>query len=187
MIYDDNVLFENALSYCKPRRVEIKRQDSLGHGTDGAVWKTSVPSAVKAFYKQANFEIEFECYRRLKEAGVNKIHGFNIPVLEGVDRLLRVIEISFVQPPYFLDFGKAIVDASRREYQDPQFLAKAMHGWREDFGERWQEVAAVIHQLRDKHGILYLDPRHGNINFGHSEEDNDDWQAEPGLDYSEYE
>lgn len=95
--------------------------------------------------------------------------------------------MSFVQPPYFLDFGKATVDVNRNDYQDPQFLANAMQGWREYFGERWKDVAAVVHHLRNKHGILYLDPRLGNINFGDDDDDSDDWMDEPGLDYSTYE
>jgi hypothetical protein len=84
-------------------------------------------------------------------------------------------------------FWKATVDIDRKDYQDPLFLANAMQGWREYFGERWKDVAAVIYQLREKHGILYLDPRHGNVNFGDDDDDSDDWMDEPGLDYSTYE
>jgi hypothetical protein len=186
MLYDDNLLFQKVQSYCKSREVQVERQDSLGHGSDGAVWKTSVPSAVKAIYRKPNFEVELECYRRLQKAGVSKIHCFNIPILEDFDRDLQIIEMSFVRPPFFLDFGKVSVDTNRKDYQDPQFLANAMQGWREDFGARWKDVAAVIYQLREKYGILYLDPRHGNVNFGH-DDDTDDWMDEPGLDYSTYE
>ncbi len=107
-------------------------------------------------------------------------------MLEGFDDTLRVIEITFVRSPYFLDFGKATTDDRRKEYRDPQFLAKAIHSWQQDFGAKWKEVAAVIHYLKDKHEILYLDPRRGNVNFGDADDD-DDWLAEPGIDYSEYE
>jgi hypothetical protein len=76
MVYDDNLLFANAITYCEDKGLSMRRQDSLGHGSDGAVWKTSAPSAVKAIYKRNTFEIELECYRRLKAKGVRRISHF---------------------------------------------------------------------------------------------------------------
>lgn len=187
MQYDDNQMFERVAAYCKAREKRVHRQDSLGHGSDGAVWKTNEPSAVKAIYKRPTFATELECYRRLQAKNVRKIAIFNIPYLEGFDEDLMVIEISFVRPPFFLDFGKASLDDRRPEYRDRQFLANARHVWREDFKERWAEVESVISHLRANYGILYLDPRHGNVNFGDDEDDDDDWETEPELDYSSYE
>jgi len=185
MMYNDNQLFQNAYNYAKNRNLKVQRQELLGHGSDGAVWKSSVPSAIKALYRKKNFEAELECYRRLKAQNIRTIHGLNIPVLEGWDTGLQVIEITFVRPPYFLDFGKVHIDHAPDGYYDSQFYSNALAGWRDLFGDRWKDVAAVLGVLKSKFGIYYMDPRPGNINFG--DEDGDDWMAEPGIDYRDYE
>lgn len=78
----------------------------LGYGSDGSVWTTSRHTAVKALYFQKNFDHELECYLRLKQANVRSIGLFDIPILEDFDKKLMVLEMSIVQPPYLLDFGK---------------------------------------------------------------------------------
>lgn len=187
MIYDDKELLKNATAYCDSKSTELLSQDRLGYGSDGTVWKTSVPSAVKALYRRKNYEVEVECYRRLKQAGIDKINGLNVLVLEGFDDQLRVIEITFVQPPFFLDFGKVILDRPPADFYDAQKMANAHQEWRSLFGSRWKDVNLVLYQLRDRFGIHYLDPRPGNINFGDDNDDDDDWLDEPSIDYSEYE
>lgn len=153
MLVDDNVLFQNATEYAKSIRRQVLRQDRLGHGSDGSVWKTSVPSAVKAFYRQENYEVELECYNRLKANGVEKINGLNVPVLEGFSHALKVIEITFVQPPFFLDFGKVRLDRPPSDFYDKQKLANAQSTWRDLFGPRWPDVNAVLYILRKSFGI----------------------------------
>ncbi len=183
---DEKAVLGNAIAYCNSKNIALQSQDKLGYGSDGVVWKTSVPSALKALYRHENYEIELECYRRLKAAGIDKINGLNVPVLEGFDDELNVIEITFVQPPYLLDFGKVRLDQSPGDLYDAQKLASAHHEWRYLFGKRWDDVNLVLYQLSHRFGIHYLDPRPGNINFG-DDDDDDDWLAEPGINYSEYE
>lgn len=184
MVFDDNQLFGNVREYCKSKNIRVLRQDSLGHGSDGAVWRTGVPTAVKAIYKERNYQTERECYRRL--AGVNIINGLHVPILEGFNDKLKVIEISIVQPPYLLDFGKAWLDRPPIDFYDPQLISNSMQGWRELFGKHWPQVSTTLYLLRSKFGIYYTDPRPGNINFG-DDDDDGDWEAEPGVDYSSYE
>lgn len=186
MDFDDEQVYQNALAYAKHKQQKVLRQDSLGHGTEGWVWKISVPSAVKAFYRHDRYETELSCYRRLLEHRVDTIHGLNVPVLEGFDDHLRVIEISFVQPPYLLDFGKACLDEPPRYFQDEKQLAIFRAQWQAEFGTRWPDVNAVLYTLQEKYGIYYLDPRPANINFGDHDED-DDWLKEPTIDYTDYE
>lgn len=186
MLFDDKKLLENATEYCNSRGKLLLSQDRLGYGSDGTVWKTSVPSAVKALYRQKNYQVELECYRRLQKANIKKINSLNIPVLEGYDDNLWVIEMTFVQPPFFLDFGKVRLDRPPSDFYDAQKLANAKQEWRALFGSRWKEVNLILFQLSNRFGIHYLDPRPGNINFGDDDDDDDAWQSEPGIDYSEY-
>ncbi len=155
---------------------------------EGCVWRTNVPSAVKVFYLPDKFETELSCYERLKSYGVNQIFGHNVPVLEGYDRELRVIEITFVQSPYLLDFGKATLDHPPRYLQDESDLRRIQSQHVSEFGDRWPQVNALLHTLETKYGIFYLDARRANISFGDEHDtDNDDWMNEPLIDYSDYE
>ncbi len=117
------------------------------------MWKTSVPSAVKAFDRQETYEVELECYNRLKANGVEKINGLNVPVLEGFNHSSKVIEITFVQPPFFLDFGKVRLDRPPSDFYDKQKLANAQSTWRDLFGSRWPDVNAARYILRKNYGI----------------------------------
>ena len=186
MFPNSNEAFVNAYNYAKGRHRNFLRQDSPGHGMEGWVWKTSIPSAIKAFYRLADFKTELACYERLKEHGVNEIHGLNVPVLEDYDEGLMVIEITFVQPPYLLDFGKATLDSPPPYLRDPEDRRRFESQWRAEFGDRWPDVNAVLNTLATKYGIYYLDPRCQNICFG-DDDDNDYWLKEPPLDYLEYE
>lgn len=183
---DENEALENAIAYCNSKKITILSQDKLGYGSDGVVWRTSVPSAVKAVYRQKNYERELECYQRLKAANVYTLSGLNVPVLEGFDNRLRVLELTLVQPPYLLDFGKVLLDLLPSELYDDQKMATAQPEWKYLFGNRWEDVSVALYQLQNQFGIHYLDPRPSNINFGDDDDEDDDWLAEPGIDYSEY-
>lgn len=169
---DDALLLLNAEAYAKSRHIRVFRKERLGHGSDGSVWRTSRPSAVKAVARREAYEKELECYRRLKSAGVQNVGGFDVPVLEGFDDDLLVIEMSIVQPPYLLDFGKVYLDRPPTEIYDAQMMRDAHAEWRERFGSRWNEVASVL-RLLTKYGIYYIDPRPSNIDAGDDEGDVD--------------
>lgn len=141
----------------------------LGYGSDGSVWHSSRKTAVKALYNQKNYDNELECYIRLKAAGVRQIGLFDVPFLEDYDANLRVIEISIVQPPYLLDFGKVYLDHPPTHLYDEQMMANALEEWQERFGDRWSKVRHAIRML-EKLGIYYFDPRPGNVCFGDEDE-----------------
>lgn len=186
MAMNNDEVFENAISYAKRRQRKILRQDSPGHGMEGVVWKTSNHSVIKAFYRLEDYKTELSCYERLLEGNVNSIHGLEVPVLEDFEEITRTIEITFVQPPYILDFGKASLDHPPSYLLDPQDLRRFQSQWKSEFGDRWPEVNAILYTLQSRFGIYYLDPRPQNICFADPDED-DDWQKEPPIDYSEYE
>jgi hypothetical protein len=137
----------------------------LGYGSDGSVWLSSRKTAVKAIYREKNFLQELECYRRLKDSGAWEVGMFDVPFLEDFDEELRAIEISVVQPPYLLDFGKVYLDHPPTHLYDEQMMANAHAEWQERFGDRWSKVRHAMRML-EKHGIYYFDPRPGNICFG---------------------
>lgn len=132
----------------------------LGVGTDGAVWYTTRFTAVKAFHKPRNFELELECYRRLQATELQSICGFWVPQLIGHDASLLVIEMSIVKPPYVLDFGKVYLD------RQPDFSTEVLHDWRQQQQELWGDlfptVQSILRRLQSL-GIFYADPKPGNI------------------------
>ena len=162
---DDSLLLSRAWQYAHSKGISVREEPRIGYGSDGSVWETSRYSAVKAVVKQKNYQDELECYKRLKNEGIYHLNGFDIPSLEGFDNELQVIEMTIVQPPYLLDFGKVSLDQPPSYWEDPQLRANAYEEWRERFDSRWDDVAGVLSMLQ-KYGIYYVDPRPGNINTG---------------------
>ncbi len=141
----------------------IELTGPLGHGIDGNVWQTSRQSALKVFARQATFERERDCYRRLFENAVKVLAGFDVPELLDYNNTLLAIEITIVSPPCILDFGKAYVD-SPPDYS-PEALADAEAAERELFtDDQWKQVRLVLGALR-RYGIHYFDARPSNVMF----------------------
>jgi hypothetical protein len=159
-----------AESYANSKQIRIIRKDMLGYGSDGNVWRSSARTAIKVLNRAESYHVELECYRRLKADDVREICGFNVPMLIGWDDHLLVIEMTIVQPPYLLDFGKVYLDDPPTYLYDQQLMANAIAEWRERFGRRWSKVNSAIGMLK-KYGIYYFDPRPGNICFGDEDEE----------------
>jgi len=166
---DDSELLSRAEAYADSKGIRLVGKDMLGYGSDGSVWQSSRRTAVKAVYQQKNFVHELECYRRLKAAEVRRVGMFDVPFLEDFDEQIRIIEISIVQPPYLLDFGKVYLDRAPTHLYDEQMMANAELEWQERFGNRWSKVRHAMRML-EKHGIYYYDPRPGNVCFGDEDE-----------------
>jgi len=120
------------------------RQPLLGHGSDGAVWRTSRNAALKILEKQKNYDNELECYRRFQRADIVDIGGYSVPRLEDHDDDLRAIEMSIVDPPYLLDFGKVRLDVAPPYYRDKQLWSNTLAEWRRLFGKDWKDVAFAM-------------------------------------------
>ena len=144
-----------------------------------------MPSALKAFHHQRNYLDKLESYQRLRAADIHELSGFAVPKLIGFEDELQVIEMSIVQPPYLLDFGKVYFDRPPTDIYDSRQLKEAENYAKQLFGNQWPDVAGLLYTLRERFGIWYVDPKPANISFGDMNED--DWEAEPGLDYGEYE
>ena len=154
---DHSVLYACARKYVSQMRKRLRIIRSLGFGQDGHVWATNQRTAIKAYERLDNYRREVACYQRLAENNIQKIEIFITPKLLGQDEELRVIEMSIVPPPYFLDFGKAHLD------QPFDFEAGAYEEWEEDYSSRyepdqWPIVKQAIAQLQLL-GIYYYDAK----------------------------
>ena len=105
---------------------------------------------------------ENQVYERLRDAAVESILGFNVPLLVGSDDDLRVIEMTIVQRPFVLDFAGAHLDAR------PDFPGETWTNWetekRDQFEARWTMVQKIVDGFEEL-GIYLLDVSPGNIAF----------------------
>jgi hypothetical protein len=138
----------------------------LGFGQDGTVWQTSLENvtALKVFERADNFHRELACYLRLQEREVSDVAGFTVPQLIDQSEEFLAIEMTLVEPPCVLDFGKAYLDYA------PDYWPDLLANLNEKLEEwHWQParikpVRSVIFTLL-RYGIYYVDPRPGNIRF----------------------
>jgi len=132
----------------------------LGFGSDGTVWQTARKTAIKVFERSEAYDKELAVYRRLRKHGLRKLGRYAVPVLANSDDGLMVIEITIVEPPYILDFGKVYIDRA------PDFSAEVMADFfakqKELWGQYWPEIKVIWNQLKSM-GIFHMDPKPGNI------------------------
>ena len=135
----------------------------LGHGQDGNVWQSDRNTAVKVLFREDSYFNELICYERLAERNVTQVRGCTIPTVIDFDDDLLALEITIVEPPYILDFGKCKVDY-RHDHS-----ADAMAALDEKIVDCWGEgdatiVRSIIRVLAG-YGIYYPDANPGNINL----------------------
>lgn len=176
---DESALILRAETYAKNNGRRIVRKARLGGGTDGEVWRSTRPSAIKVVLNPRNYRDEVESYRRLKAADIHRLCGFSIPRLFGWDDNLQVIEMSIVQPPYLLDFGKVYFDGPPTDVYDRERMKLAEADAKANFGSQWSMVARLLYALQAQVGIWYVDPKPANIDCGI---DDPDWDKEPEVD-----
>jgi hypothetical protein len=158
----DLPLQQRAEAYAALLDMALDCESPLGHGTDGSVWKSSARTAVKAFIRQANYNMELACYQRLSEHKIVKLDGFAVPKLMGFDDALCVIEMAIVTPPFILDFAKCRLDLPM------EFEESGMEAWQDGcknlFEDNWPKVRSVLYSLWQL-GIYYYDAKPANIMF----------------------
>ena len=161
----DEILTQHAHTYV--RRNNLRLAERLGHGIHGIVYaaeRNAEPGnvAIKVHRSREVHERERNVYLRLKEAGVDKILGFNVPKLIRVDDELLVVEMSIVSRPFVLDFAGAYLDCA------PTFSDEIWSDWeaekREQFEERWAKVQEVLSALEEL-DIYMVDVSPSNIAF----------------------
>jgi hypothetical protein len=164
---DRHVLHQKAQRYAKSRSINLLSQDHLGLGTDGVVWQTDRETVVKVLERALTYERERDCYRRFHDKDVMEIAGFAVPRMVDCDDDLLVIEMTYVDPPRILDFGKVLIDEDPPYHDDERVLGNARAKAMSDFGDEWSSVAILLHTLRKEHGIYYADPSINNIVKSH--------------------
>ena len=97
-------LTTRAEEYVKDRDIKIESQ--LGFGQDGIVYATDRRTAVKAYGFERGYATERDIYIRFSEENVSEIASFAVPWLIDFDDSLMVVEMTFVNPPFVLDFAK---------------------------------------------------------------------------------
>ncbi len=155
-------LLTRAKSYCHDKQIELIVEPVLGVGTDGAVWQTRASTAVKACERRKNYCLELECYRRFRQESITQLLGFSVPELQDHSDSLMVIEMSIVQPPYLLDFGKVYLDDPPEYFKDNRIMTSWLAECRDLFDEDWPEIQQLLFKMQ-KFGIYYVDPKPANI------------------------
>lgn len=166
MILNEKLLLRNAEAYASLHAVTLG--DRLGLGMHGIVFvaeskQRPFRSAIKIFQHLEPYQKERNVYLRLKEHGLDKIEGFNVPQLLSFDDDLLGIEMTVVVKPYVLDFAGAFLD------KGPEFPEDVLADWleqkREQFGPRWPVVQSVLDDFRSQHGVFFTDVNPDNIAF----------------------
>ena len=156
---DHSELEARVLLYAQRRQLAILTEP-LGGGTDGTVWKTADKTAVKILRKREVYATEKECYLRFLRANTSQICGFVVPQLVDYADDLLAIEMTIVEPPRILDFGKVALDHAG------DFSEQTMTDWyamqEELWGSYWPQVRRLLVSLRAM-GIYYADPNPYNI------------------------
>lgn len=141
----------------------VTAEKYLGEGKDGIVFATSIRTAVKLHYRSHTFENELAVYQRLAEHRASEVNGFMVPRLIAWDRPRRLIEMSWVRPPFVLDFAGSRID------QPFDFEPEVIEMWheqrQEEYGERWPEVLRLIHAFERSYGIYLDDISPRNVRF----------------------
>jgi hypothetical protein len=156
-------LEERVREYAKRHALKFNLKQQLGAGTDGEVWVTTRNSAIKAFNHERAYFTELRCYQRLASRRIQEIDGLEVPELLDYADDLQIIEISFVHPPYLLDFGKAYIDEPSP--YTPEQLAEWRQSWVDFFPRSDLPRVHKVLRLLMALGIEYVDPKPWNIRF----------------------
>ena len=164
--------------YLKSNGLRFHLRQKVGFGNDGDIWATSRSTVIKVFHRGESYRREKACFLRLKSLGIRDVDGLSVPQLVHFDDAQEIVEMTFVNPPYLLDFGKAYLD-SAAPYDDEQ-LAEWRAGLKRNF--RSADIPRVERILRalNRLGIGYYDARPWNIRLRTDAEEealpDDDWE-----------
>jgi len=154
-----------AEEYARSQGLSIEGQ--IGGGTQGAVFRTSRGTAVKALLDASFYIRERDVYLRLRTLEIDQIRGFWVPRLVSHHDDLLIVEMETVHPPYVLDFASAYLDhppSYMRDSDDAHVRENWEREKEEQFEDRWPEVRSLVSAFR-RHGIYLGDVKPGNIMF----------------------
>ena len=144
--------------YCLAKGHHV--QQIIGYGIDGYVWRTDQDSVLKVHRYRLGFEVELAVYQRLTKLGLWRLQGFTIPKLLDYAADLYVLELTFVAPPFILDFAAVRLDGPPLGF-DPED-----HSWiaekKRMFGSDWPDVQRLLNGLL-QYGVYFPDVHLGNV------------------------
>lgn len=176
----DTNLEQRIKDYAKANQLRFNLKEKVGHGNDGDVWATNRSTVIKVFFRDDSYYREKACFLRLQALGIKDLDGLSVPQLIQYDDSLLIIEMTFVNPPYVLDFGKAYLDGGS-PYDEEQ-LADWRSRLRQSF--RKDDLPRVHRILRTLagYGIGYYDARPWNIRLRteaqEAELPEEDWESD---------
>lgn len=136
----------------------------LGAGTNGNVYQTSRPSAIKIHAQPHTFRNELSAYRRLDLRNTDDLRGFAVPRLIAWSEPDLLIEMGIVQPPFLIDFGKCSLDGPPPGM--PRELVEAsIQRMMAKFEDRAHEAFLVYETLHRQYGIHHSDLSPANLRF----------------------
>jgi hypothetical protein len=163
----EQILIQNVQTYAQEHQLSLAEPLGFGihgiiFGTDSNPEKDPIASAIKAHRFREPFLRELAAYQRFQQAEITNILGFNVPQLLCYDDAINIIEMTIVIRPFVLDFAGAYLDVL------PEFSDEAWAEWetekRDQFGERWSTVQAVLAALAE-FDIHMVDVSPSNIAF----------------------
>jgi hypothetical protein len=103
-------------------------------------------------------------YRLIRELSIGRIGPFKLPRLIDSEDEGRLIEMSIVSAPYFLDLASTHdeLEMARLDFSDEVCAEREQH-WQELFGEDWASVRNARDSLLELTGLMYLDLSPKNI------------------------
>jgi len=171
--------FEDRIKeYAKLKDIRIIFDEKVGYGNDGDIWATSSATVLKVFHRRDNYLREVSCFQRLKELGIKEIDGLSVPQMVDHHDGLLIVEMTFVNPPYLLEFGKAYLDCASpyTPEQLDEWRSRLRQSFRKDDLPRVMRILSILRGF----GIDYLDARPWNIRLRTEAEEallaEDDWE-----------
>jgi hypothetical protein len=141
--------------------------DDLGAGIDGIVvlLESDVQpgfSVLKMHFERGAYLRERDAYLHLRDHQWRSVCGCEIPSLLAWDDAELALEMSFVKPPFVLDFAQAFL------FWPPEFPDDVWEAtyekWREQFGADWGKASAILDAF-EAIDVYMLDPNPHNFRF----------------------
>jgi hypothetical protein len=163
MLYSREKLTSLAVDYSTIHQIQLKK--TLGHGLQGIVYSTSRFSAIKIHSIRGAYIRERDVYERLKSRGVQQVRGLVVPEIFNWDDSRLILEMTIVAPPFIVDFGGAYLDNLPDHALSSINFSYGDQDKREQFGDNWLEVQALIAEFATRYSIHIVDVNPGNIRF----------------------
>ena len=144
-------------AYCEVNSTTIGTGPA-GIGLEAIVWPTERDSVIKVHRLFTTFDAEVLVYRRLAETNTHRLKGFTLPRMLHYDEDLLIVELSFVRPPYILDFGAARVSPRPPDFDLDRIEAE----FARQHGRDWPDIRRLLEALMQL-GIYYSDAHDQNI------------------------